>query len=432
MNTQNEKPLHVIELRAENIKRLKAITIRPDGAMVIIGGRNAQGKTSTLDALEMALAGGRAIPTEPVRRGERKGRIVVDLGEIVVERTFNAKGSALTVTSKDGTPVASPQKLLDTLCSKVAFDPLAFARMEPKQQDAILKGALGLDFSDIEAARAQLYTERADKNRDVKRLEALHGSTVAHHGMPAEELSVSDLMSTLELRQEMADEATHKRAALCKVHNFVDDSRKEIERLKSLLALAEDELVGHVATSAALTDLAAIAESLSAQNPIAEVRDQLRTAEDVNRKVRENAKRAEVLTQINGASKSAAALSEAIISLDAEKAERLASAKFPIPGLGFDETGPTLNGLPLDQASGAERLRVSVAIGAALNPRCKVMLVRDGSLLDDESMRLLAELAIETDSQLWVERVMDGDPSAIIIEDGEVQGQESENATAAE
>ena len=91
MNTQNEKPLHVIELRAENIKRLKAITIRPDGAMVIIGGRNAQGKTSTLDALEMALAGGRTIPAEPVRRGERKGRIVVDLGEIVVERTFSAK-----------------------------------------------------------------------------------------------------------------------------------------------------------------------------------------------------------------------------------------------------------------------------------------------------------------------------------------------------
>jgi recombinational DNA repair ATPase RecF len=39
------------------VKRLRAVTIRPDGSLVQISGRNAQGKTSVLDAIEMALGG---------------------------------------------------------------------------------------------------------------------------------------------------------------------------------------------------------------------------------------------------------------------------------------------------------------------------------------------------------------------------------------
>lgn len=40
----------IIELRAENFKRLRAVCIRPDGDIVQITERNRQGKTSMLDA----------------------------------------------------------------------------------------------------------------------------------------------------------------------------------------------------------------------------------------------------------------------------------------------------------------------------------------------------------------------------------------------
>src|SRR5690606_22747435 len=159
-----ETPLHIVELRAENVKRLQAVTIRPDGNVVVIGGRNAQGKTSLMDSIECALAGGRTIPIEPVRRGERKARIVVDLGEIVVERTFSPKGTALEVRNADGVPQKSPQALLDSLTARVCFDRLAFAREEPAKQDAILKQVLGLDFDELDARRAKLYADRRDAN----------------------------------------------------------------------------------------------------------------------------------------------------------------------------------------------------------------------------------------------------------------------------
>jgi hypothetical protein len=69
-------------------------------------------------------------------------------------------------------------------------------------------------------------------------------------------------------------------------------------------------------------------------------------------------------------------------------------------------------------------LRVSVAIGLALNPKLRVLLIRDGSLLDEDSLRLIGEMAEKADAQLWIERVEDGG-ATVIIEDGSIVGQEN-------
>jgi hypothetical protein len=60
-------------------------------------------------------------------------------------------------------------------------------------------------------------------------------------------------------------------------------------------------------------------------------------------------------------------------------------------------------------------------MGFAQNPGLKILLVRDGSLLDENSLNLLAQLARDFDGQVWIERVGEGDESAVIIEDGVVK-----------
>ena len=84
--------MKIIKLEAENIKRLVAVEITPDGHMVQISGRNGAGKTSVLDAIWWALAGADAIQAKPIREGETTAHITLDLGEIVVERSFTSKG----------------------------------------------------------------------------------------------------------------------------------------------------------------------------------------------------------------------------------------------------------------------------------------------------------------------------------------------------
>jgi len=81
-----------------------------------------------------------------------------------------------------------------------------------------------------------------------------------------------------------------------------------------------------------------------------------------------------------------------------------------------------LRGVPFSQASSAEQLRVSVAMGLAMNPTLRVVLIRDGSLLDSASMQLIAEEAAKNKAQVWVERVSeDGAGCTVVIEDGMVQ-----------
>src|SRR4030042_253729 len=115
--------MRIIRLESENIKRLSAVAIEPSGSLVVIGGKNEAGKSSFLDSIQYALAGGDSLPAMPIRRGEKKARVVADLGDIIVTRFFTATGSRLEVQNKEGAVFKSPQAILDRMTGKLSFDP---------------------------------------------------------------------------------------------------------------------------------------------------------------------------------------------------------------------------------------------------------------------------------------------------------------------
>ncbi len=429
------KALHVIGLEAENIKRLRLVRLRleQDGSLVIVGGNNAQGKTSLLDAIAMALGGSDAIPPDPLRHGARKGKIKLDLGELVIERTFTSRGTTLTVRAADGTERKSPQTLLDSLCAAATFDPLSFTRERPNKQREILRLLLGLDFGELDADRAKLYAMRTETNRDIKALDARLGAMPPPEpGLPKSELSAADLLAEVEKRQAQRAENEKERALVVELGHEHRGLGEDLAAIDKQIAKLEAELAECRADRESVAKRRdGTAERIEAERTrvealvdpdTAEVKRQLAELETTNRKVRAAAERMKLEQEAQTLAARAERMTDGIEAIDERKRDMLAAAAFPVPGLGFDDDGVTLNGVPLEQSSGAEKLRVSVAIGAALNPRVKVALVRDGSLLDGESMRLLAELAEAADLQVFVERVGDGDPSAIVIEDGCVRG----------
>jgi hypothetical protein len=54
---------------------------------------------------------------------------------------------------------------------------------------------------------------------------------------------------------------------------------------------------------------------------------------------------------------------------------------------------------------GREAADVSVAVGFALNPAVKVLLIREGAFLDEDNLALVGRLAEEAGAQIWIERV---------------------------
>jgi DNA repair exonuclease SbcCD ATPase subunit len=433
MTDEQKKPLHILRLEVANIKRIKVLRLRVTDRTVLIGGKNEQGKSSAIDAIQMALGGKRMLPREPVRHGARRGDIEADLGDLetqeveyTVERSITAKGTEVIVRGKDGVEMSSPQTLLDTLYSQIAFDPFGFSRMDADKQDALLKELVGLDFTTHNAARERAYNERTAVNKEVTRLKALLKSSEAFPKAPKK---LVDVVALTEKLQAYTNEMGARKTLVA----FIEHDNTIVAGMDEQIAKLERSLAELRANR---QELAKDIEERTAKlppepAPVDDVREQLRNAETINNQVRANLERAKIEKELDEKVAQAEELTNAIDSIDAEKAELLAKAKFPIEGLGFDDAvGPTYKGAPLAQASQAAKIRVSVAIGAAINPRIKVMLIREGAFLDDDSLKLLSELADEHECQLWIERVGTGDKAAIIIEDGEIASDHAEEPHA--
>lgn len=431
--------MKIVKLSAKNVKRLRAVEITPDGNLVVVSGKNGQGKSSLLDAIEYALAGKSAICREPIRRGEKRAEVVCDLGDLVVRRTFTEDGGGqLTLETKDGARFKEPQGRLDDLIGQLSFDPLEFSRMKPAAQAETLRALVGLDLSKLDGERDVVFAKRTEVNRDGKALAArFEALPPVHEGVPSAEQSTAEILERQEAAQRKnsenaiarglveigraeLDAAEHRGKA---VASRLTELQNEIDRLLA----RQQELVqeGLDCVSAVEAARAMLHQRQLDANELKDVdlspfREQLAGVEAANRKVRENAARAQLEGELEERRYTSKKLTEHLDDIATRREKEIAAAAFPVPGLGFDAHGfVTLNGLPFDQASAAEQLRVSVAMGLALNPKLRVLLIRDGSLLDEESLRLVGELAAEADAQLWLERVEEGG-ATVVIEDGSV------------
>ena len=420
--------MKIIRLEAANVKRLKAVEITPAGNVVEIRGRNAQGKSSCLDAIAMALGGKSVAPPKVIRDGEEEAHVVLDLDDLVVTRRWTSNDkSYLDVRTKDGAKVASPQAALDKLVGSLSFDPLAFLRYEPKKQLELLRTLTGVDYSDLEAEYRKTYEERTVVNRELDRARARIPSPVE---APDAEVSMADLLAEQEQLQAQAQANRSAREQLEQAKRAEGIAKADaahaaqrVTELERQLADAK-KLAQHGADEASMAAasveaLQADVDELPADPDLSDVRRRMGEVEATNAKVRQKKERARLAAEASAKQKEADALTKRIDALKAEKEKRIAAASMPVDGLGFGADGITYRGLPFEQASSAEQLRVSLAMGLALNPKLKVLLIRDGSLLDEDSMRVVAEMAEKADAQVWLELVASGG-SGIVIEDGQI------------
>lgn len=402
--------MKIISLEAENIKCLKAIEIKPDGNLVVIGGDNGNGKSSILDSIEYALAGGKHIPEKPIREGQEKARIVLDLDEIQVIRTFTKNGTNLVVKSKEGAIFSTPQAMLDKIVGNLSFDPSEFFRMDNKKRVETLKKLVGLDFTELNNRYKAAFDKRTEVNRRGKELKAQHEALPFHKDVPNQEVSVSELSKQLT-------SSISENQKLNEVQRSLDNNLLKIQRIQEqLLQLTEEKtkIENYVVNQRLQLKKSQPVDVTDIQNKIA-------SAEDTNHKIRENVKKTSLNVELEKLRDESQSLSSTLGSIIVDKNEAMENAKFPIKGLSFDEETVTFNGIPFDQISQGERIKISVAIGLVINPKLKILLVRDASLLDEKNLEMVAKMAKKMDAQVWLERVGKGKECSVIIEDGSIK-----------
>lgn len=413
--------MKIIKLQAENYKRLKTVEVTPEGNTVVISGKNGQGKTSTLDAIWAALAGGDAGKKNkrPIRKGEESAIIKLDLGDLVITRKWTGDDKTyLTVENQEGAAYKSPQAILDALVGQLTFDPLEFAGLKANDQvDALLNAIeLDIDPAKIDQDRADFYTERANVNREVKRLEGALSSMDKGEGAPMSEVNPLDLINEIEDAHKIERQKEDSADALERLGVGLRDTLEAIENGEARIKEMKESVVGRkevIAANQKSYDSIVVPD-------IAALQDRLGKIEETNalaRAAREYMKTAADLDTEKGAAES---YTKSIATLDKQKADAIKAAKMPVEGLSFDEDGLTFNGVPFSQASSAEQLKVSVAMAMAVNPKLRVIRITDGSLLDSDSMKIIEAMATDHDYQVWIEVVDDTGKVGIYIEDGEI------------
>lgn len=439
--------MKITAVHVKDFKRIHEIKIEPaaDSYILVIGGPNANGKTSLLDAITVAIGGKSEVPADPVRHGAEQAEIDIrtDTG-LAIKRTIAPDGASKLEVRDELGAMKSPQAVLDKLVAGRFLDPLQFLALKPGDQRAELLRLVDRDGKVIELdhRRSRVFDRRTEIGRDLKKISAQVDAMVPVD--PAQPIDVNVAMQQSRGHGERLRELDGRR--------YEHDGASR--RLG--LAMSQREAREHELKQAEVSLHAARDAEMRAQRDVDEAALRLPGPEDIanltkwrdeaDAKIREatahNAtveklraheqQRGKLVADRDRLAAEVATRSEELEKIDAEKAAILGAAQLPVPGLGVAADGVTLAGVPLAQASGAERLRVALALAIAANPQLRDVWVRDGALLDEESLTAVAEHARAAGVRVWVERVGVRDPGAIVIQDGRVRDAVVETANTSQ
>jgi hypothetical protein len=306
------------------------------------------------------------------------------------------------------------------------------------------------------------YLRRRDANREADRkdsalaearkaLDRLGGPLPEGEGPP----SASDLLARIaelekgqearRLRQRVADEAAQelkaKEAKLADLRHRHAEALDRANRLEHEIAELQQRLKAYRDDAATLegrlkkggqvvADLRTAAEvegNRLAQLPdhageIGGLRQQVAQAEREAAGVAERRRAAGDVERLEGelaaARKEGEGLDRILAGLRELRAHLLDGADLGVPGLAVGDGELRLNGVPLRQASMAERLRVALAVAMRQRPRLRLLRLDEAERLDSDSKALVLKLAGEAQFQVLMAAVSDAEQLQVEILEG--------------
>ena len=398
------------QLQIENLKKIKTVSLDLTGdAMTIIGGRNASGKTSCLDAIAWSLGGDKFRPTNPDNTETKlpaKTKAVLSNG-LIVERT--GKNGTLKVTDPKG--LRGNQSLLNSFVSQFALDLPSFLSASDGKKAEILLQIIGVgeQLVDIEAREKIAFAERGDVKRELTRLQGNKAALPFHEDLPAV-TSNQDLLVQLE-------EAVTYNTDLQERFNLLDNRRTrhteildEIKQLQDSLSVHADQIASE---EAALKDLM--------PKDVDSILTKIQENDVLQQDFRDNQEVEKANAEIKIVERQHRTYESDLQIARVEKKALLDTATLPLPGLTVENGILLYNLQPWDCMSGAEQLIVATAIVRQLQPECGFILIDKAEQFDLHQLHEFAKWAEEQDFQIIATRVSETDECTIIIEDGEIK-----------
>jgi hypothetical protein len=436
------KPTGLIRFSVKNFRAILSLAVEPNGNSFKVRGANGVGKSALVDSLYWGLGGSL---DNVITNGAEQAETEIQYDEYVVTRKLKRGGRAsLTVKDMDGRPFNKPTTLLSRFIGAIGRK--TFSRMSPEDQAETLKRiAPGLDVSDLEAKREQLYRERTDigRRRDELKAAASAMPDPAPVEPAGQEIPLAELRERRKAMMEHDARNNRFRSDLARAQSDAGRANREHAKAKQATEAAREAL--RLAEAAEAAALALVTKTFEAAQKLEELVSTLvntdwktldteeERIEKHNAGVRARQKlhdeaerrRQEKLQRLAAADQEAAkyqGYSEAIKKLDDEKTARLAAVKLPVPGLGLSGKTVTFDDgkhgpVPIADLNDAAMIRLDVVLGAALGHH--LIAVRNASLLDADTLADVEAFAGSHGVQMIAEIVSTGEPLTAVIEEEE-------------
>lgn len=442
----------VAKLTIRNFLGIENLEFSP-GAVTVISGRNGEGKTSILKAIQ-AVLGAQGKPVDLIRLGADSAEVALDLGDNMrVSRRLTTSGNYVDVI-ENGVKKPQAQTFLKALIGDgLAFNPLEFFAAKPAERRRLLLSAIPMSVTPeqleewfgaelaagtscdahalevIAGIERKLYDTRAEANAAAKaaaarvstheqevpanftseRAEAIRSASVSelHSAIAAGQKqrdAVEQISRDMAAQRHEMEKITIKRNSLLEQIGVLDGLEHDMKQKlhANAVEMAGFDIPDTSAAEQALAQHDADKAALATWDNLSDARNELRAASDT----------AEFWT-------------ERLTVARALPEKLLAEADVPIEGLAITADDITVNGVAIDNLSESERLLLSIDVVRALQPALPILCVDGLEKLDPpRRAEFLAEIE-KSGMQAFVTEVTDGDMQI------ETSPQEAQDVSAA-
>ncbi len=424
--------IRINKLEIENVKRVKAVKLKPsDTGLTIIGGNNQQGKTSVLDAITWALGGNKYRPSNAKNESSVIPPIIklTMSNGLVVER--KGKNSDLKVIDPRGEKAG--QQLLDSFVEELALNLPKFMNQSSKEKANTLLQIIGVGdkLAELEQEEKEAYNQRHAIGQIADQKEKYAKEQVYYPDAPQQLISASDLIKRQQemLAKNGQNQIHRNNLKELEASQVLDKEKYEQITAKIEELTREKEGLGSLINSRAENiELAKKTVEELQDESTAELEASIENIEQLNEKVRANLSKEKAEEDAQGYRDQYSRLSTIINDIRKKKTDLLNSANLPLEGLMVDDGELLYKGYKWDSMSGAEQLKVATAIVRKLNPDCGFVLMDKLEQMDLDTLKEFGQWLEQEGLQVIATRVSKGDECSIIIEDGHVINSNVEEA----
>lgn len=413
------KNVKIIGLELENVKRVALVRMAPaENGLTVIGGDNAEGKTSVLDGIVYALGGEKYRPGNLKREGAlADARIRIELSNgMIVER--RGKNAALHVSDPSGR--RSGQKLLDEFVEELALNLPKFLAMRDDEKAEVLLQTLGIgeQLQALDRREQAAYDKRHAFGVIVDQKIKYAREMPEYHDVPDVPVSAAELIQKSQEILSRNAERDRLRNQLAALQSEKGEADRRIVQLCEELERAESEVEK---LEKQIAD--ALANPIPENESTAELEEQITQIDTINAKIRANSDKEKAQADADDFKRQLDELTKQLEAVREERRNLLDHAEMPLGELSIgknDKGRPILlyNQQPWDCMSGMERIKTAVSVVRKLKPACGFVLIDGIESFDLEQLRAFGQYLEEQQLQAIATRVSRGDECSIIIEDG--------------